>query len=220
MLPSHVHVSWRKALAYRLSEDSNRRVLLLEAGPDHTSGETPDSIPAAVRTFTQAAHEQYLQTQAVARARQRVELSQQTHARLQQLAPLWPRIDELTQRIAALEHRRKTLAEQRASLPQELDTLTAAPSESSPYRSFADALAEHLRARDEALARIDQDGITLRAEIKVATRALEAVAQDQGRLQPLVDASKTRRFWSGAWWRALLRPGLSNGLAALPLYLL
>ena len=32
------------ALAYRLSEDSRRRVLLLEAGPNHTSAETPDSI--------------------------------------------------------------------------------------------------------------------------------------------------------------------------------
>jgi 5-(hydroxymethyl)furfural/furfural oxidase len=32
------------ALANRLSEDSNRRVLLLEAGPNYTSAETPDSI--------------------------------------------------------------------------------------------------------------------------------------------------------------------------------
>ena len=32
------------ALACRLSEDSARRVLLLEAGPNHTSAETPDSI--------------------------------------------------------------------------------------------------------------------------------------------------------------------------------
>ena len=32
------------ALAYRLTEDSNRRVLLLEAGPNHTSAQTPDSI--------------------------------------------------------------------------------------------------------------------------------------------------------------------------------
>jgi 5-(hydroxymethyl)furfural/furfural oxidase len=31
-------------LASRLSEDSSRRVLLLEAGPDHTSAETPESI--------------------------------------------------------------------------------------------------------------------------------------------------------------------------------
>jgi hypothetical protein len=179
------------------------------------TGETPDSIPAAVRPFTQAAQEQYLQTQAVERARQRVELSQQTHVRLQELAPLWPRIDELTQRIAVLEDRRKALEERRASLAQELDALTAAPSESSPYRSFADALAEHLRARDAALVRIDQEDVTLREQIKVATRALEAVAQDQGRLQPLVNASKTRRFWSGAWWRALLRLGLGRDWADL-----
>src|SRR6185369_14802757 len=32
------------ALACRLTEDSDRRVLLLEAGPNHTSAETPDSI--------------------------------------------------------------------------------------------------------------------------------------------------------------------------------
>ena len=32
------------ALAYRLTEDSSRRVLLLEAGPNHTSAQTPDSI--------------------------------------------------------------------------------------------------------------------------------------------------------------------------------
>ncbi len=32
------------ALAYRLTENSNRRVLLLEAGPNHTSAQTPDSI--------------------------------------------------------------------------------------------------------------------------------------------------------------------------------
>src|SRR5207244_5342362 len=126
--------------------------------------------------LTQAAQQQYLQTQAVERARQRVELSQQTHARLQGLAPLWPRIDELTQRIAVLEDRRKALEERRASFQQELDALTAAPSESSLCRSFADALAVHIRARDEALVRIDQEGASLREEIKVATRALKAVA--------------------------------------------
>jgi choline dehydrogenase-like flavoprotein len=32
------------ALACKLTEDPNRRVLLLEAGPNHTSVETPDSI--------------------------------------------------------------------------------------------------------------------------------------------------------------------------------
>ena len=32
------------ALANRLTEDSNRRVLLLEAGPNHTSADTPDAI--------------------------------------------------------------------------------------------------------------------------------------------------------------------------------
>lgn len=32
------------ALAYRLSEDATRRVLLLEAGPNHTSAETPNAI--------------------------------------------------------------------------------------------------------------------------------------------------------------------------------
>jgi 5-(hydroxymethyl)furfural/furfural oxidase len=32
------------ALAYRLSEDHSRSVLLLEAGPNHTSAETPESI--------------------------------------------------------------------------------------------------------------------------------------------------------------------------------
>jgi choline dehydrogenase-like flavoprotein len=32
------------ALASRLSEDSHRRVLLLEAGPNHTAAQTPDSI--------------------------------------------------------------------------------------------------------------------------------------------------------------------------------
>jgi choline dehydrogenase-like flavoprotein len=32
------------ALASRLSEDSTRRVLLLEAGPNHTSAKTPASI--------------------------------------------------------------------------------------------------------------------------------------------------------------------------------
>jgi choline dehydrogenase-like flavoprotein len=32
------------ALAHRLTEDSNRRVLLLGAGPNHTSAQTPDSI--------------------------------------------------------------------------------------------------------------------------------------------------------------------------------
>lgn len=32
------------ALAYRRSEDSRRRVLLLEAGPNHTSAETPEAI--------------------------------------------------------------------------------------------------------------------------------------------------------------------------------
>ena len=32
------------ALAYRLSEDPACRVLLLEAGPDHTSEQTPESI--------------------------------------------------------------------------------------------------------------------------------------------------------------------------------
>jgi choline dehydrogenase-like flavoprotein len=31
-------------LASRLSEDSQRRVLLLEAGPNHSSAQTPDSI--------------------------------------------------------------------------------------------------------------------------------------------------------------------------------
>ena len=38
------------ALAYRLSEDSSRRVLLLEAGPNHTSAETPTR--SAVRAYS------------------------------------------------------------------------------------------------------------------------------------------------------------------------
>src|SRR4029077_18573029 len=111
--------------------------------------------------------------------------------------------------------RRNALEERRASLPQELDALTAAPAESSPPRSCADALMEYIRGGDEALVRINQEDVTLREEMEIATRALEAVEQDQRRLQPLVDAWKTRRFWSGAWWRALLRPGLGRQWAGL-----
>jgi choline dehydrogenase-like flavoprotein len=38
-------------LAYRLWEDPGCRVLLLEAGPDHTSEHTPESISRTRRLF-------------------------------------------------------------------------------------------------------------------------------------------------------------------------
>jgi hypothetical protein len=50
----------------------------------------------------------------------------------------------------------------------------------------------------------------LRAELETIRDKLNHLHQEWAQIRPLAEARQGRRFWTGSWWRAVLRSGLSE----------
>jgi hypothetical protein len=168
--------------------------------------ESPTSLPAGVARMTLPERARAYQDNTVPAARAARDAARQAcEARLREQA-VWTRLDQLTAQHEQLAGRMRTLTERRAGIAAEVDG-TAPPSASPALRDQWDALK---RTRGTALERLENELAVLRAELDTITGKQGQLESEWEPIRPLAEARQGVRFWTGAWWRALMRSGLAE----------
>lgn len=117
--------------------------------------------------------------------------------------PHWVGLETLADQHELLAERLRTLAARRAGVAQEVESL-------EPSVVFGTRWQASCRARTETAELLDGQLAGLQAELETITGKQAHLDNEWESIQPLAEARQGRRLWTGAWWRALLRSGLSE----------
>lgn len=171
--------------------------------------------PAArVATFAERVSELQRQTRQSATAA-RVTAARRC-AQEQRESALWPQLHALAEQHQALQAERAGLAAKRAEIPQQVDRLVqlamherASPACADPFVAELRQVAVVYRTRQSQLTALQAEYETELAD-KEGTR--KKLTRRIERLRPLVLAKQARRWWSPAWWRALVHKDVASKL--------
>jgi AAA domain len=175
--------------------------------------EDPGQLPGEVRAFTLDGRVRQFQEETVPKARaaasaarERLDALRRQEQVLQHLAELDASRAESGARVAALDARQTALAADIAASTRD-GSYCASP--------FAPELVSANQIRDEAVAGLDAQDATVRAEQEKLRAALNVVTTDEDKVRALLAARRGWRFWSGFWWRALRQRDLGEQLEHL-----
>jgi hypothetical protein len=165
--------------------------------------ETPEALPAASRHLTAAERLRQWREVPLQAARQRAEELEQVCRKHRQAETVLGGLPELLS-AATRERREQEALRQRAlALPDEVARDAGGPS------GFAAAVADLELAHRETLATLGQAAAELQERVERARGEHTHTAAALDQLRPLREAREHRRWWTGAWWRALFRPRLA-----------
>jgi hypothetical protein len=114
----------------------------------------------------------------------------------------WPRLEQLAEQYERVAERVRDLTEKRDRIPAEVECLDQV---SAGFRERWQACH---RARAETLERMDSQLAGLQAELDTILGKQGHLDGEWQAIRSLVEARQGGRFWTGTWWRALLRSGL------------
>lgn len=124
-------------------------------------------------------------------------------ARLREQAH-WPRLEQLTEQYERLAERRRTATQQQERIASEVERLEKVSA------AFREQWQTCQRARAEALERMDSQLAGLQAELETILGKQNHLDSESEAIRTLAEARQGGRFWTGSWWRALLRSGLKE----------
>ncbi len=129
------------------------------------------------------------------------------------------RKEEVLGRLARLAESRRAAAARASDLDAKLAALireaTADAGSADPAGPLGSGLAAARRERDANVARLDARESSVRAENDKLRAALAEAGSEESKLQVLSWARQGLRFWSAAWWRALVNFHLNDRLQRL-----
>jgi hypothetical protein len=166
--------------------------------------ELPETLPAASRPSTYPERAQFLNSQLLAYASREIEASDARCLRLGQLEPSWPRLTELAAAIEQLSREIQALEEQQSRLAFAVESEAAAAEIHQAVEEFPLAIRERRRRLEEELNRLDGCLADSRQQLNASRQALLLVSGELDFLESLAQAKRKRRWWTRAWWRAIL----------------
>ncbi len=170
--------------------------------------ENPTNLPPAIARLTlperlRAYRETTLPAARVARDNARQHLDEHLHDQ-----PQWARLEALAEQHEQLDERLRALTERRAGIAEEVGRL-------DPNAVFGARWQACQRARADAVESLDSQLAGLQAELETINGKQTHLDSEWETIRPLAEARQSRRLWTGAWWRALLRSGLNEQLLDL-----
>jgi hypothetical protein len=167
--------------------------------------ESPEMLPACVRRLTVAERLRSFQEHTLPAARAVLEEAQAVYTRRQAQQGTWARLEALAVRHEERAARLRQVQEHGAGVAAVVEAeLDRAGAEGAPA-GFAAEWVACLGRRDEAGKHIDAQLAVLQEEIRKREARLRQVETDLAEIGPLVEALRGRRWWTGAWWRAIFR---------------
>jgi hypothetical protein len=164
--------------------------------------ELPDALSPCVHRLTLAERSRVFIEQTLPAAQAQRSRCQQAEEALQPLEQRWPRLGELAGQYERLAARMQSLGEQRAALAAAVEAEIVSPAGSAPsdlQRAWQMAVAAHHHKQEQLQGQ--QAGF--QAERETICGKKEQLERELEQVRPLVDARQRRRWWTGAWWRAV-----------------
>jgi hypothetical protein len=169
-------------------------------------GESPEALPAGIARMTLAERLRSYQDNTVPAARAARDRARQAcEARLREQS-VWTRLDELAGQHEQLAERLRMLTERRAGLAQEVDHATTPPAGGDFRGRWEACMGTHR----ETVEQLENELAVLRAELDTITGKQGQLESEWGRIRPLAEARQGLRFWTGTWWRAVMKGGLAE----------
>lgn len=180
--------------------------------------ENPAELSPLVRSCLLSERLRALHEEMLPKARQTLTQAEATYQRRQHEEALWPRLEDLANRLVALQQQLLPLQQQRLAIPGEvaqeataMATAHAPPTNAGFQLNLFQRHHEHRQAL-VALAAMDQQANDEQANTR---RELAFLHDKVAALQPLAIAKSEGRWWSLTWWRATCQPAWLRQLAEL-----
>jgi hypothetical protein len=171
--------------------------------------EKEEALPPCVRRFTVAARVRAFRDTTVPAARESAAAAEAAlHARGRDAA-VWDVLAELAERRQALAAEREELARQRRAAAAAVEAEVATAGSGCPA-AIQTRWADCGKAREEAMARLEARSADLRAELEKIHVELPELECQRRWLADLTAARRARRWWTAAWWRAVLQGKLAE----------
>jgi hypothetical protein len=179
--------------------------------------EARETLPAGIVRFTLDERVRLCRENALPAARAARDAARQTLEVRRSEQSGWLRLQELAEQADQLADRLHTLTKGRAGITAEVerDENSPPPALSEPVASFRSKRDACAGKRMESLDRLDNQLAGVRAELETIAGKQGHLESDWQQVQPLIEARQGRRFWTGAWWRAVTRSGLPEQVRQL-----
>ncbi len=125
----------------------------------------------------------------------------------------WPALVDLFGRRIKLDECRRALESKHASLAEELAALTESRASTPADGDFAQAWSRWTNEAASRATTLEAAILNLERSIQANKAKLALLQAENLRLGPLLQARANRRFWTPAWWSALLRPAQTRRTA-------
>jgi hypothetical protein len=181
-------------------------------GPDEKS----ESLSAATRKLTVPERLKELSSQPQRECRQALAARDDHYQRLRQDGSLWTRLQEMAERLDQLEVLAAALARRRPLLDDEVQREAQVVVEGrEAVNPFQAALAAGFRHCQEIQTRVAKALLEVRERREKVDQEHSHLQTQLDTLRPLAAALQAKRWWTGLWWRALFRKGLTDEVATL-----
>ncbi len=162
-----------------------------------STDESLETLPAGIVRFTLAERLRWYREKTLPAARAARDAARQAVAARLREQSVWVRLEDLSEQEERTAERLRILTERRSGLAAEVD---ADEDPGSPF---------HER-QSETRQRLDTELAGLRSELEMIAAKQGHLEDEWERIRPLAEARQARRFWTGAWWRAVTHGGLAD----------
>jgi hypothetical protein len=172
--------------------------------------ERAEQLPPAIRSLTMSERTRAIVAETLAAARDEARAAEQRCLTRRREEPVWPELEEIAKRIEDQEQRLLQFESGRLALPGVVEQEATATecADVHPENEFNTSLhvlwSEHHGRTQEMESRLLE--LARREEQEQAEAAHLLKQRDE--LQPMVDAKRSRRFWTWAWWQGRLNPDI------------